>query len=476
MTNRFSILALLLLALSGCSTFSSDFAKFNHQLVNSDYDGARHLAESKINGAERNSLLWVLQAGVAARSSRDYTASTVFFDLAEEQIKRYHEYSAFRSAGNKLASLLINDKALPYEGTEYDGIMVNTYKALNYLAANKYNSARVEFNRALDRQRRAKEYFFDEIGKEREALAIRQRQEHSSKAKVKFDIDETVHSSQVDSLIQNGYSRFSQFGVYPDFVNPFTTYLAGLFFALDGDFAKAVPLLKEAKGMLPENDVVADDFEMVDDVLDKRVEPPPATVWLLFENGRAPHKEEYRVDLPLSLVNDQILYTGIALPRLVRGEEASPYLEVASGGESIRTTELASMDRVIQTEFKKNYKTIVIRALLSALMKTSMQYYLNDSELGEMGKVAASMLQRVTTAADLRIWSALPQNFQVARLPRPENGKLHITSPELEPMDVDLPDSRYAIIYITVPTRTTRPVIQVIPFKRWQPQNGPFVR
>lgn len=45
--------------------------------------------------------------------------------------------------------------------------MVNTYKALNYASLHDSANTRVEFNRALDRQRRAKDYFRSEIQKKR---------------------------------------------------------------------------------------------------------------------------------------------------------------------------------------------------------------------------------------------------------------------------------------------------------------------
>ena len=45
---------------------------------------------------------------------------------------------------------------------------------------------------------------------------------------------------------------------------------------------------------------------------------------------------------------------------------------------------IASMDRVVQTEFKKRYPMILSRAIASTLIKTYAQYYAQQ-ELGDLG-------------------------------------------------------------------------------------------
>ena len=49
-------------------------------------------------------------------------------------------------------SLIASDLALSYHGAIYEGVLVNTYKALGALAAGDPDRVRVEFNRAAQRQ------------------------------------------------------------------------------------------------------------------------------------------------------------------------------------------------------------------------------------------------------------------------------------------------------------------------------------
>lgn len=146
---------LIFLVLSGCAT-SGDLARYDRQLRSGSFQDATQFADARASAKNRNELLWNLQAGSAARYSRDYQASIRFFDQAEELVKEYKLKNAASTVAESLSSMLLNDSARDYQPAEYDGIMVNTYKAFNYLALRRPAEARVEFNRALDRQRRAK--------------------------------------------------------------------------------------------------------------------------------------------------------------------------------------------------------------------------------------------------------------------------------------------------------------------------------
>lgn len=257
------------------------------------------------------------------------------------------------------------------------------------------------------------------------------------------------------------YSNLGEFEAYPDFVNPFTTYLAGLFFSMNGDYNKASDLLKETYGMVKENSYVAADFKMVEDILDGKKQSCDL-VWVVFENGAAPEKEEVRVDLPLFVLTNKVKYTGIAFPKLKINAQAYPYLTVKNNGKCLGSTQiLADMDRVIQTEFKKDFPSMVTRAVISAMVKSYAQYEA-QRQFGDLGGIIGGVYQLATTSADIRIWTALPKDFQVARILRPTDGKLQIIVPGGVPMDITLPESRFSIIYVKIPQTGARPVCQVL--------------
>ncbi|MFZ0035717.1 MAG: hypothetical protein WAK60_12115 [Sedimentisphaerales bacterium] len=454
----FAILTLPNLLFSlGCNAPKDNLKVFNTSFEVSNYDNSALFAQNKM-GQQKNpsgeDLLWALQLGTVERIRQNFQKSTELFDKSEDMLKYYDEQF---KAGDIIGSTVASDNVNPYRGQEYDGVMVNTYKALNFMAEGKMDLARVEFNRALDRQRRAKEKFVEEINKLNAELEKNQQQNALAKSSVE---NPTTHQ-----LLAEKYPNLYNFQAYPDFVNPFATYLAGVFFNLVGDHSKAVDLLKESYGMVSDNPYIAEDLSTTEKILDGQARLEN-TVWVIFENGLGPVKEEFRIDLPLFIATNQVKYVGIALPKLEFRNKAYPYLLVNSDGKECMTLPVADMDRVVQTEFSKDYPSILTRAIISATAKAIAQYAIQQQggDAATALSYAVAAYSFASTAADVRIWTALPKDFQVARIPKPKNGKLKITPPGFVPIDIDIPQCNNAVVYIRIITNQAVPVCNVMAF------------
>jgi hypothetical protein len=429
--------------------------------VNIDIDVGNYKAAADAAAEEKNSdaeldeanLLPTLQAGNLYLYAQDYKTSLKMLDEAEDIVKYHNEEILLGSTGDMIARLMLNDAVIDYHATITDAVMINTYKSLDYMILGKFAEARVELNRAVDRQRRAKETYAELIGKQKEAINQKAKEESSS-----YNVNKTVNNPQLARLIKDQYPGLYTFQAYPDFINPFTTYLAGLFFMIEGDYNKAYSLLREANGMMPANQTLETDFQMA-----KARHLDNNYVWVIYENGLSPIKKEFRVDIPLFIVSNNISYTGIALPRMEMRSQATVNLNVASGGKTVGTTEVvADMDRVILTEFHYSYPDIVTRAVFSALIKTAMQY-----ELGKQNSyagLAAALFQMASTQADTRTWRSIPKEFQVTRVKMPRDHKLTLHS-GLHNMEVEIDrNAKHAIIYVRIPTARSRPSYSVINF------------
>jgi hypothetical protein len=122
------------------------------------------------------------------------------------------------------------------------------------------------------------------------------------------------------------------------------------------------------------------------------------------------------------------------------------------------------MERVIQTEFNKDFKGILIRAIASAVVKAVAQASVRDNDkYGVMTAVIAAY-SVATTAADVRIWSTLPKDFQVARCAIPENRTLQIFPTGNIPFEVNIPPCKNAIVYIRIINAGASPVYEVLTF------------
>jgi hypothetical protein len=456
--NRLLLLVLLLIVFAGCNAPKSQLNTFGEYFRSSNYEKSIEFAQSKISNSKnpkREDLLWTLQLGKLERLRQNYRQSNNYFDRSEEMLN-YFDYQ--NEALDSAASIAVNENIIPYLGEEYDGIMVNTYKALNFMALGDNDTARVEFNRALDRQRRAKEEFAREIEKIRNELDKEQQKQGSQ-------VKKNVNNPEINQLINNRYPGLYEFEAYPDFVNPFTTYIAGIFFNLIGDHTKAVTFLKESYGMVRDNDYVAMDLAITEKVLDGKAKLKD-TVWVIFENGLGPVKEEFRVDIPLFIASDQVKYFGIALPRLVFREQAHPYISIKADGKNYKTQIVANMDRVVQTEFSKDFKGILTRAIISATAKVVAQYALDkkDDSSPRIVSLLAAVYSYATTAADVRIWTTLPKNFQVSRLPIPTDRMITIAPADGESFQVEIPACKNALVYVRIPQKQSGQIVDLITY------------
>ncbi|QOY51308.1 COG3014 family protein [Candidatus Sulfurimonas baltica] len=459
---------LLPLLFSGCvsnlaNSIGVDLSNSSQQdkmYIAGHYAEAATLAyESKDKRAslDEANLLSILKAGNSYFYAKDYINSIKMLDESENIIKFHHEETIGGSVADYMSQLMLNDAAIDYHATISEAIMVNTYKSLDYMALGKYAEARVELNRAIDRQRRAKETYAELIGKQKDAIAEKRREKRSA------GFDKTLSNATIKNIAQRNYSSLEQFQAYPDFVNPFTTYLAGLFFAIEGDYSKSSSLLKEVHGMVPKNKTVKADFEMVEDALSGK----PISekyVWVIYENGLGAIKSEYRVNIPMFLFTPKLVYAGIALPKMNTREQATSNITVFSHGEKLEDTSLvADMDRVVLTEFNYSYNDILTRAVFSAILKTYAQYRANEKGGAVLG-LATGIFQSLTTHADTRVWNSLPKNFQIARVKMPSDGKLLLKA-GVKNLDVKIDiNAKHSMIYVKIPAVISTPGISVISF------------
>jgi hypothetical protein len=210
------------------------------------------------------------------------TRSLAAFDAAAEKIDEY-EAAAKISVSAESAAMLTNQANLPYRGRAYDKVMLHTYQALNYLQLGDSDAARVELNRALQRQRDAVEA---------NAKRIQEAQELAEKAKSgqvndeqgrkgqSYDVDRAKSDPKTSGALADIESRFNAAILpYGDYVNPFTTFLDALIFTHQGtdasDLERARKSWERVVNFAPANPYAQADYIAVEPDLQR---PAPAAV------------------------------------------------------------------------------------------------------------------------------------------------------------------------------------------------------
>lgn len=357
-------------------------------------------------------LLWHLEAGKILHAAGDYQESNRYFEKSEEIIVEFEERADInvRAGLANIGALATNPAALPYQGSYAERIMVNTYKAMNFMAMGNLEGARVELRRAYERQRQAVEENDAAISD-----AERRMGAHKLTARQTYDNPDLQKThGPIDPALSAAYGDFS---------NPFTTFLSGVVYIADEDFSEAAVAFRILSALPLQNGFVDYDNQLLQEHLDGEKTFPRRRVYVVFENGRAPGREEMRVDLILP----EIGYTGFSFPGLAYHPSSVGALAIGnpSSGTQVLTEQIASVDQIIAVEFQTRMPAMVARTVLSFIGKEVVSKKLRD-ELDGWGVLLGSLYKAVTNRPDTRSWLTLGKEFQVASLGYPDEGVLRV--------------------------------------------------
>jgi len=444
---------LLLLALSGgllttgCQTYQQQNKVIVHwrqgDLTNAIV-AARVEADKNTTG--KDAVIWHLEQGAVLRAAGMYTNSNDAFNLAEEKMDDYARKAKVR-VGQEAGALLSNQAQLAYEGRAYDGIMLNTYKALNYLALGEIDKARPELIRAYQRQQDAVEE-----NKKRIERIQNEAANNTNSVAIKKAQDDPKFQSQMQGT---NYANLNSLKAYTDYVNPFVVYLDGLYFLANAadasDLERAHKSFERVSAFSPDNEYVKQDLAAADDVIQGK--PLAPVTYVIFETGEGPERSQVRVDIPIIVT--KVSYVGAAFPTLKLHDGYASSLNVTAEGTNTTTTELvASMDSVVGLDFKNEMPVVITKTIAATVTKAIAAYAVNDaagqqSALGGLiAQIGTAVYQAAVNIADERTWTTLPKEFQVDRIPTPEDRKIELTTPNGMKTSVAIDSGMVNVVYV----------------------------
>jgi uncharacterized protein len=448
----FSALLALPLALllgAGCQTYRDQSGAVRQAWVSGQHETAAKTVESQAKKKDggKDAVIWHLEAGTVLRALGRYEDSNVHFAKAAERIEDYEAGAEVR-LGSEFGALMSNPQNLPYQGRAYDKIMLHTYRALNFLALGDLEKARPELIRAYQRQQDAVAENARRIEKAREA----ERQD-AHQAQVRAAREDPGFQMRVQSLTAN----LQGFSAYADYVNPFTVWLEALYFLHAGaggsDRERALMSFNRVAEVAGDNAAVREDAALLDALTaGSTALPDQPLTYVIFETGRAASRAQERIDIPIIIAD--VSYIGAAFPRLEFHKDYLSPLSVSAGGHQVQTRRVASMDAIIAEDFRNEWPVILTKTLLSTAAKGAAAYAVNtaarrqDDMLGLFVRIATAVAQAAVNIADTRTWSTLPKEFQVARLPTPEDRVVRITGVPGQTVDVQLIDGTVNVVYV----------------------------
>lgn len=433
MKKKYLLMCLVALLLSACADHNSANLFYEEALKNHACDEAFFGEQRKKVDKNDDTIYTGINAGGLARHCNDFEQSNYFFDKAEEAYKYDVDLQGLATKGTKsVASAVLNESVLDYEGSLYERIMVNVYKGLNFMSLRDFANARVEFNRALMRQDKAKEYFAKQIESNRK------------------EFDEAKQDINYEQNMGNNYNTISaqyehlmrDFTTTKDFINPYATYMASVFFFLDEDYRRGADLFKEVALINSHNAEFHKEFSVFNQYANStNPQRLKKYLFIVLESGFGAGLDEWAISVPF-IFDNQIISSPLALPVLKKRANSYDYL-VANGA---KTADFVDFDNIIATEFKINSPFIIGKALSSMIAKTTLSAAVAKNDpTGGFLSIAANIFTNATTRADVRFWNSLPKYAKIVMI---ENkGRVVIQADDgTSVFESDLPDKNLLIV------------------------------
>jgi hypothetical protein len=390
-------------------------------------------------------VVWHLEEGAVLRAAGLYPDSNQAFDQAQVKIDDYAEKAKVR-VGQETGALLSNQANLDYEGRSYDGIMLNTYTALNYLALGEPDKARPEIIHAYQRQQDAVE-----ANKKR----IQQAQDDAAQSKDSETIAKAQNDSGLQAQLAGATTNFDGMKFYADYVNPFTVYVDGLYFMANAadasDLERSRKSLERVVSFAPDNVYVKQDLTAIEGLINGQ--PLTPTTYVIFETGCAPERGQIRIDIPI--IVSKVSYLGAAFPTLKFQDNYMPFLTVSAGGTQASTMLVSSMDAVIAQDFKNELPVIISKTIAATVVKGVAAYAANDAAQnagGDLGgllsQLGTAVYQMAVNIADERTWTTLPKQFQVARMATPADRTIDLITPAGAKTTVTIGSGDVNVVYV----------------------------
>mgnify|MGYP000858744456 CR=1 FL=1 len=427
----FLLMLLCSVLLSGCVSYKNQTKKITAAYRAGEFDIAQKMlsekAKKKAKGENRDkgkdALLWRLEEATSFRTCQNLEESSALLNGADQLIREFEERSADIHLGQEAISAFSNPANIVYEGWTTDRIMASTYLGLDHIILGNSEQARVHLNKAYQRQQDAVRKNAKRIEKEQEEI------KNNSQAAP------AVQDSEVQSKTKDLYTNLNTLEPVADYVNPFTSYLRGIFFLIystdTSDLEISRKTLEQAASFAPNNKFVKADLELVENLLNGSA-PSQNFTYVIFENGQAPFLDQTRIDLPLPIAGG-IYPVSVAFPVFQTYPNQSNSLRVTADNRTEETSLLANMDNIFAADFKAELPKIIARTIATVVIKQASSIAANQAlkstgnDVAQLiGGLAIYAAQTTINIADTRSWTLLPHDFQVCRVPTPSDGVLHI--------------------------------------------------
>ncbi|MFN0039703.1 MAG: COG3014 family protein [Burkholderiales bacterium] len=385
--------------------------------------------------ASQNDLLHFMELGELQRLQGNLADSQAAWRKADAMVQAWE--SAARSDPAKLlagaAAYAVNEKLRPYEGHDYEKVMLTTRIAMNQLAQGDWDNARVEIKKTHEREAvianlRARQV--EEVEREAKSRGAKTQYRELNGYPVA-----TLDTPEVAALRNSYQSAFSH-------------YLAGYVYEALGEPGLAAAGYRQAIELQPNQPLLERALESLDR---PQADDGQTDLLVVIETGLAPGRQSRGFNLPIPSGNDLVWFP-VSFPVLRSAEiGAMPESIDIDGNGTLAVTPLTSIDAMARRALQDDLPGIMLRGIIRSTVKAAMQKQAKKSDPQGLAELAVALGGLLTESADERGWRTLPAQISIAR-GRVTMGKQRLrirTASGVDSVEVDLTGA-HAVVSIRV--------------------------
>jgi hypothetical protein len=403
--------AIALSVLSGCGPPVQQYVQLDNLQLRQRFIEADDVIV-KLKGAygKRNAVLFGFDRGMMLHLAGRYAESNQVLAQVEDRID--HLYTASISA--EMGAMLTNDNALPYEGEDFEKVMVNVIQALNYVYLGEWDEALVEARKVDHKLNLFNDKYEKKNVYKQDALA-------QYLSGILYEAKGEVN----DAFIS--YRKAD--GAYEDYLKNYGTPMPP---PLPADLLRTT----DALGFTEEHQYYLKHFPDTRWTAEKELQGKGELIFISY-TGRSPVKEDYFITVPVPDGTGGTYILNVALPRFVplpdRVGAAEVHL-VPTDGEagSGAISQPVFLAEDITAIARKNLEDRIGRITAKAIARVTAKYVsslaIRKAAEGQQGAnslaallaaVGTNVYSLVSEQADKRSWRTLPGRIQMARLAAP---------------------------------------------------------
>jgi hypothetical protein len=391
----------LLWLIPACSPATHHYLQVERYISQQDFLKADAVIEKQAGGyGARNALLYDLDRAMTLHLAGQYSESNQFLDRAERLAEDLYTKSLTAEAG----AMITNDNMLPYQGEDFERVMINLIAALNYVYLGELDEALVEarkvdhkLNLLNDRYQKKNLYKEDAFARYLSGILYEARGETN------------------DAWI--AYRK-----AYEAYQNYQAQYGTSIPQALKPDLLRVTDTL----GLDQEHQEYLKQFGTIPWMRDKEYRQYGEII-LISYNGLSPVKEDYFITAPVPDGTGGIYILKIAMPRFVaRPTDVAYGVVKVQDADTVIPQQTALVEDITAIAIK-NLEDRIGRITAKAIARATTKYLLSrtirenankqDKPLPKiLADVGTNLYSLLSEQSDKRSWRTLPGEMQMARL------------------------------------------------------------